>query len=221
MEIHIGTSGWLYPWNPKKSLRWYVDSGFDAVEVNSTFYRFPSEGQVKKWKEYKLLWSVKVNRLITHVKRLTDLESWRKFREVVDPLNPDFYLFQMPPSFKFSEENLERVETFQDEVGEKMAIEFRDLEWYRRELSLHVTVVSVDSPMGVFLVKTSSTVYLRMHGRSKQWYAYSYNEEEMREDLTRIAGLSPQRAVVFFNNYNMFQNSLTMREIASDFSGNG
>jgi len=73
--IFIGTSGWLYPWNPKKNLDWYVKySGFNAVELNASFYRIPTPQQVEKWRKYEITWAVKVNRKITH---LTSSPPWK------------------------------------------------------------------------------------------------------------------------------------------------
>ncbi|AWR98597.1 DUF72 domain-containing protein [Metallosphaera hakonensis JCM 8857 = DSM 7519] len=202
MEVFVGTSGWTYQWNPKRSLRWYVEnSGFNAVELNASFYRFPTEKQVQNWSKVKLRWAVKVHRMITHVKRLTDLGVWERFRELFEPLNPDFFLFQMPPSFKFSEDNLRRVKEFASNVGERMAIEFRDPQWYTEDLGLDVTVVSIDSPIGVYMVNTSGTVYMRFHGRN-QWYFYRYESKELQEVAERILNLSPkpERVYMFFNN---------------------
>jgi len=41
MEFFIGTSGWMYGWNEKQSVDWYVaNSGLNAVELNASFYPF-------------------------------------------------------------------------------------------------------------------------------------------------------------------------------------
>lgn len=214
MEIYVGTSGWMYRWNPKRSLKWYAEnSGFNAVELNASFYRFPTKKQVMSWKNYNLRWAVKVHRSVTHVKKLSDVESWRKFEDLMKDLEPDFYLFQMPPSFKFTEENLLRVKKFEELVGDRMAIEFRDPAWYEHDLGLKVTVVSIDSPIGVYIVNTSGTIYLRMHGRT-EWYFYEYKEEELKEDAEKILSLNPKKVYIFFNNdLWMLENGRKMMEI--------
>ena len=58
MEIHVGTSGWSYPsWRPGfyqdgaapgDFLRFYAER-FDTVELNTTGYRLPAEGQFERW----------------------------------------------------------------------------------------------------------------------------------------------------------------------------
>lgn len=221
MEVYVGTSGWAYPWNEGGNLKWYVENtGFNAVELNASFYRLPFRNQVRAWSKYRIKWAVKVHRLITHVRRLKDLEPWRKFEELMSPLDPVFYLFQLPPNFKYNEENLRRVKAFEEAVGERMAVEFRDPEWYRKDLGLEkATVVSVDSPMGTFLVNNSGTVYLRMHGRT-EWYWYEYSEEELRDLALRVLALKPSRLFVFFNNdLWMLENGRQMMALLKELTG--
>jgi uncharacterized protein YecE (DUF72 family) len=58
--VHVGTSGWSYPtWrggfypegaDPKTFLSFYAER-FDTVELNTTGYRLPAEGQFERWAE--------------------------------------------------------------------------------------------------------------------------------------------------------------------------
>jgi uncharacterized protein YecE (DUF72 family) len=58
--VQVGTSGWSYPsWKPdfyppgtdsKEFLRYYA-SLFSTVELNTTGYRLPAEGQFERWAE--------------------------------------------------------------------------------------------------------------------------------------------------------------------------
>jgi uncharacterized protein YecE (DUF72 family) len=58
--VHVGTSGWSYPsWKPgfyppgtdtKSFLAYYADR-FSTVELNTTGYRLPGEGQFERWAE--------------------------------------------------------------------------------------------------------------------------------------------------------------------------
>ena len=58
--LHVGTSGWAYPsWKPRfypagtssgDFLRFYSER-FSTVELNTTGYRLPAEGQFERWAE--------------------------------------------------------------------------------------------------------------------------------------------------------------------------
>lgn len=210
MEVYVGTSGWYYRWNKGRSLDWYVrNTPFRAIELNSSFYRYPKEEQVQSWKKYELKWAVKVNRRITHLSKLSSLEGWEEFRRLMEPLNPTFYLFQLPPSFRRTEENLRRVEEFSRLLGEKAVFEFRDREWYLEPPRLKSVISSVDSPLGTFVVP-GRIVYLRMHGR-KRWYFHQYTEEELRGVAEEILSKKPEEVYVFFNNdLWMLENGIAM-----------
>lgn len=72
-----------------------------------------------------------MHRSITHLRKLGEaaLTTWGRFRELFNPLDSlvGFYLFQLPPNFSCSPENLSRVESFHSRVGlgPRMAVEFR------------------------------------------------------------------------------------------------
>lgn len=222
MEIYVGTSGWLYSWNLGKSLKWYVEnSGLNSVELNSSFYRMPSEKQVRSWAEAGrgLRWAVKVYRGVTHYRKLSEraLELLRRFLALFRPMEDliDFYLFQMPPSFKKTAENMSRIEKIALLLGERAAFEFRHPSWFTEGVvewaeGIGAVLVSVDSPETSWIVSTRGVVYLRMHGRTF-WYSHFYDEEELREVAGRILALGPKKVYVFFNNnHAMLENARSM-----------
>jgi uncharacterized protein YecE (DUF72 family) len=240
LEVYVGTSGWLYDWNAGGSFDWYVrHSGLNAVELNASFYRFPFPSQVRGWARRSvgrgLRWAVKVHRSITHYRRLTGgaLEVWGRFRRLFEPLEDagllDFYLFQLPPSYKCTPEYLRRLESFARAAGLeewRVAVEFRHescftdstVEWAR---GLGLTLVSIDSPMGTWIRSSNGIVYLRMHGRTA-WYAHEYSEEELQEVAGEILSLEPRRVYVFFNNDHwMLENARRMLEILASSPGGG
>lgn len=231
--VFVGTSGWLYDWNVESTFDWYVrNSGLNAVELNASFYRFPFRSQVLSWarKGSGLRWAVKVHRYITHVKRLREdaLGTWRRFRDLFQPLDQyiDFYLFQMPPGFAHTDENIERIKAFAREtgLGSRFAIEFRHETWFRddnaiNELgSLGITVVSIDEPGLTWVGSTNGIVYLRLHGRSG-WYMHEYSEEELRELANKAISVGPRAIYVFFNNDHwMLENARRMLTILRELT---
>lgn len=223
----MGTSGWIYDWNLGGSLDWFVKySGLNAVELNASFYRFPFPNQVKGWakKGSRIRWAIKVHRSITHYRRLSSssLDIWKKFISLFEPLDPyiDFYLVQLPPSFVKNKRNIDRLIKFIEyvDVGNRLAIEFRDASWFNNETvelceSYSAVAVSIDSPIGTWIVKSGKIIYLRMHGKML-WYAHDYSTKELMEIVETIHKLKPEKTYVFFNNNHwMLENAREMLKL--------
>jgi len=231
VEVYVGTSGWLYDWNPRGNLDWYVrSSGLNAVELNASFYRMPYTSQVKSWRSKggTLRWSIKVNRFITHYYKLSGraLELWDRFISVFKPMDDivDFYLLQLPPNFRASRDNVARLADFAKSIGLgwRLAIEFRHETWFNEATvrlceDLGATIVSIDSPMATWIARSSDIIYLRLHGRS-QWYLYDYSLEELGQLARAIVESKPSRVYVFFNNnHYMLENARTMKRLLLEF----
>ncbi len=226
MEAFVGTSGWLYSWNPEGSLDWFVkESGLNAVELNMSFYRFPTTRAIESWasRGKGLRWAIKANRLITHSCKLKGraLGLWERFHGLFAPLEPsiDFYLFQLPPSL--TPASAGAIEAFAKATGleERFALEVRNAEWFKGEhlewaSGLGITWVGIDSPdlpRDVFNI--NGLVYHRMHGRSA-WYSHYYTDGELGEVARGILEAKPRRAYVFFNNdHAMLENARGMLAI--------
>jgi uncharacterized protein YecE (DUF72 family) len=62
-------------------------------------------------------------------------QIWKRFKESLSPLErkTDFWLFQMPPDYKYNEENLDTIGNFLDRtsLGNKAVVEFRNASWWR------------------------------------------------------------------------------------------
>ncbi len=235
VELYVGTSGWLYDWNLGGSLEWYArSSGLNAVELNSSFYRMPFPSQVRSWsvRGRSLRWSVKILQYISHYYKLSGraLELWDRFRSLFKPMEDliDFYLLQLPPNFKSSEESRVKLSDFARSTGLKwrLAVEFRHKSWFNEGTvklcrDLEVTLVSIDSPIGTVVWSSGSTVYLRLHGRS-EWYLYNYSLEELRELGRAVLKLKPEKAYIFFNNnHYMLENARTMLRVLGALGSSG
>jgi uncharacterized protein YecE (DUF72 family) len=217
MDAFVGTSGWYYEWNKKKNLDWFIqNSGLNTVELNASFYRFPSPDQIEGWnrKGTGLRWSIKVHRSITHWRQLSEssLEILENFLELFEPMDRlvDFYLFQVPPKFDDITKALRFAEAAK--LGERFALEIRNKELLGNdeacaELMKKVTLVSVDSPDYRNRIFPGKTVYMRMHGR-ESWYSYDYSRAEIKETIRKISEFEPEKVHIYFNNnHNMLENA--------------
>ncbi len=236
MMLYVGTSGWNYFWNRGGSLQWYIENtGFNAVELNMSFYRFPYPSLPKSWarRGSSLVWAIKVNQLITHRYRFSEkaVRTWMKFRNLFEPMEKKglirFYLFQCPPSLRPTDVMVERIEKFIHEIsiGGMFAIEFRNDEWFKQKWEkwlkqLGATMVSVDAPDFINKVfRTTNTIYVRLHGRT-MWYHHIYSEEELAEIFGAIGRKAdPSDEIYFFlnNNHGMLPTGKLIISIAGKY----
>ncbi|MDQ7054977.1 MAG: DUF72 domain-containing protein [Persephonella sp.] len=118
----------------------YYSSVFDTVEINSTFYRFPKPSNIKKWYRDSpecFIFSVKANKEITHIKRFSKVKDRiNQFYSVISENLKEktgVFLFQMPPNFRYSQSNLERIIISLNSAF-KNAVEFRHTSWWNEEV---------------------------------------------------------------------------------------
>jgi uncharacterized protein YecE (DUF72 family) len=240
-EIRIGTSGYTYSWNKSKpnAFEWYVNQGFTSVEINYSFYRFPSPTSINFWQvkaPKDFTFSIKVHRSITHYNRLVQPRAsqlWDNFLRLFETLEHkiDFWLFQMPGNFKYKPENMDRVRAFFNSGGgsrqqsasrKKLVIEFRDSSWWDEtaisEIEKQgVSFCSVDAPgLPNAIIALNDVIYLRLHG-TKTWYNYLYPEQKLREIILAITSTGAQKKAIYLNNdHGMLHNGLfLMRNLFS------
>ena len=195
-----------------------MNQGFNSVEINASFYRFPIQSWVKTWltAPEDFSFSIKVHRSITHYTKLKNrsLELWNRFRQPLESLEKkiDFWLFQMPSNYKYKQENLEAIRAFFEKTNlrNKAVIEFRDTSWWKavKEIAnIGIVFCSVDAPgLPHSLMSKNGAVYLRLHG-SKEWYNYIYSEKELDNILSSFKKLKADKKMIYLNNdHGMLQN---------------
>lgn len=222
-NVSVGTSGYTYSWNKGKSskFKWYLDQGFNSVEINGSFYRFPASSWVSKWRTdlpRGFVFSIKVHRSITHYSRFGEkaLNLWHRFKKPLNPIEKkiDYWLFQTPSTFKFNEKNIERLVTFKSKskLDNTAVIEFRDKSWWSKK-AIHLieeagfSFCSVDAPLlPSKLVTINETSYLRLHG-STQWYNHLYSEKDLDKIIKRIKKAQSKKKAIYLNNdHGMLRN---------------
>ncbi|HOK79967.1 MAG TPA: DUF72 domain-containing protein [bacterium] len=225
-KVFIGTSGWNYKmWQgvfypeklASKDYLNYYSKFFNTVEINSSFYHFPRETSYKNWYNRTMagfVFSVKVHRSITHIKRFVDVEEeWKTFVKGVKILKEKLsvILFQFPSSFRCNEENLKRIEKFLDQVSGnetklRFAFEFRHISWDNEEISNLLKshnagwVIANSSKYPEMEKITSDFVYIRMHG-PEQLFASEYSTAQLRDLASKVKIWKKEMDVfVYFNN---------------------
>jgi uncharacterized protein YecE (DUF72 family) len=224
--IRLGCSGWdyrdresvFYSDREESKLRAYSRI-FNTAEINSTFYSYPQPGIVFGWSRYTpqdFKFAVKLNRLITHEKKLDLSEGveadLKRFLELMKPLQQTeklaCILVQLPPGMKFQKDKIENfLKILPSDV--RFALEYRNETWLTEEAhnllkNYNVAAVAVDEPLLPPEVRlTSDIAYLRWHGRgTKMWYNYRYSIEELEPWIPKIKEMSQSADVYgYFNNH--------------------
>jgi len=232
----IGTSGWhyddwrgsFYPGKLPKS-RWldFYTGHFPTVEINNTFYRLPSEKAVANWYDTSppgFIFSVKVSRYITHVKKLKDIgEALSNFMSRLDLLKEKLgpLLYQLPPGMHRDDDILIGfLQNLPD--GSKHVIEFRHQSWLTDEVfeilrRYNIGICVFDMPdFSCPLLATADFAYIRLHGRDSL-YSSCYTDNELADWAGRISVLSRnlESVYIYFNNdvagYAL-KNAVTIRD---------
>lgn len=218
--IHIGcssyaTSSWqplFFPEGlPKKQWFTFYCEHFNTYELNSTFYRFPTLNNLESWYDKApdgFIFSIKVPKTITHIKRLKDCrDEIEKFYDVAlkglkDKLGG--VLFQLPPSFSYSPERLGLVIAACNPEFTNV-VEFRHESWWRQDVmetlrNNNITFCSVNYPkLPTDIIKTTLTGYVRMHGNPKLFYS-EYTKEQIEVLYTGTKSQHFDQAFIYFNN---------------------
>jgi len=218
----IGCSGFAYKeWKdvfypPKLAQKnWFsfYAQHFNTLELNVTFYRFPTLQSLKGWHAKApdgFAFSAKVPRSITHFAKLAGAETMLE----------DFYglleeglgdkvgcvLFQLPPQFAYTDERLEKV-LQAVKPGFTNVVEFRHESWWRPDVEKALKDANI-SFCGVSFPKISnddavintSVCYYRFHGVPKLFYS-EYDEAFLDKIVAQIKGAEGlEKAYLYFNN---------------------
>jgi uncharacterized protein YecE (DUF72 family) len=237
MSTWIGTSGWsydhwhgvLYPHGiPVWERRNYYTTHFQTVELNSSFYRWPSESAFRHWQKqlpdgFQL--SVKAPRGLTHGKRLYAPENWmQRIRKCWHILSDKraVLLVQLSPLFAY---DYARLAYFLQQVPHwlRVSLEFRHESWHRRDifdlLDRHQVAYCIMSGayLPCILEVTAPFVYVRLHGPDQHHlYGGSYSDADLRWWADRIREWQHmgKDVYVYFNNDgggNAVRNAWTLR----------
>jgi uncharacterized protein YecE (DUF72 family) len=225
LKIHVGTSGWSYKhWKevfyPQKlaSTKWlpFYAGIFSTTEINGSFYRLPSEETVLKWMEQvpkNFLFCPKMNRFLTHMKKLKDPEEplqrfFSVFAAMKKQLGP--VLIQLPAILKFNydvAEHFYRLLKFTYSPYE-FVMEVRHDTWLSEDSLTLMTkydiglVISQSGDVFPYSeMVTAKNIYVRFHGPA-ELYASSYSDESLKQFAKKFKTWAKKGHEVwaYFNN---------------------
>ena len=145
MNVYVGCAKWnkqdlknFYPRGTKDELTYYA-SQFNAIEMNSTFYRIYGPEQIINWREKTpegFRFFPKVNQTISHIRRLNDVQPL--VEEYCDAISNfgnklGMSFLQMNDNFGYKDYNrlVRFVENFPKAIP--LAVELRNTKWFNDE----------------------------------------------------------------------------------------
>ncbi len=202
--LRFGTAGWSFPdWGgivyPKPRPRGFDPLSFlseylDTIEINSSFYRPPSEKDSCVWLNKiearpEFRFSVKLWQGFTHEQEPFGADEVKRFRKGVDILleagRLSAILIQFPWAFKNTDESRKRLDAVVSAFSDyPLVLEVRHSSWNNEEFyeSLResgVGFVNIDQPVFSRSIKPSGKAtapvgYVRLHGRNyENWFSES------------------------------------------------
>ena len=220
--IRVGVAGWDYddwrgPVYPDPAPRGFdplawLAGWFDAIEVNSTFYRPAAPDAVRSWmarvagrRDFRF--TAKAWRRFTHERTAFDAADVRAARAGLDLLHEGgllgAVLLQFPWSFKRDEASREWLREVTTAFrGLPLVLEVRHASWdvpgfYASLAEQGIGFVNVDQPMfrgslGPSAVATARVGYVRIHGRNvKDWFRAGATRDERYDYLYAPGELVP------------------------------
>jgi len=221
-------------------------SQFRLVEVQQTFYKMPRLETAHRWRREApadFEFTLKAWQLITHpassptyrkagikVPRGAEEnygffrpddevhEAWEKTRRFAQALEAKVIVFQCPPSFKETQENIDNMRRFFQSVKDSRFV----FAWEPRGGWSEQTIKALCSELGLIhcvdLMERESLYgelrYFRLHGGPR--YQHCYSEEELERLKDKV---EDKESYVLFNNLNMYQDALAFHRLMKGEEG--
>lgn len=236
-QAYIGCSGFserlwkgfFYPEElPAKEYLEYYSRQLKCVEINSTFYRKPTLKTLENWyiktpDDFRFF--IKIPKAISHIQRLKDTEAdTEEFcAHIAAGLKEKLagFLFQLPPSFHYTEENLQRVLST---VGRQYqnVVEFRHRDWWNAEVLAklkqeNIIFSGVSFPKDIpdeVIMNNDGVLYYRLHG-TPVLFKSEYSEEFLKDLAQKIEKFKGEKFIFFNNTFGTagIKNALFLNKI--------
>lgn len=243
-RLWIGPSGWSYPdWHgivyPAGKPRGFKPLAhlaryFNAVEVNSSFYRIPSAAMTSSWtplvpREFRF--AFKLTQVFTHER--SEFPAPHVVQAFIDGTEPirqagqlGPLLMQFPWSFRYTPDAVDWLRRLAESFPDfDRFIEVRHASWSQPEALEELRHVggycNIDQPrlrdcLGPTQYVFGRSAYIRLHGRNAtNWFAenqpaferhnYLYSEDELREWATRINAMATEAENVYIFANNHYR----------------
>lgn len=245
-KLHIGTSGfsyddWLgnfYPqFCPKLDFLQFYSSKFKTVEIDSTYYRIPSDTTIQKW--YKVtpddfLFTAKFPRTVTHEGDIdVRIDSAHKFISSMRCLHEKLAVLLLQFPYCFEPHKIDTLFKLLSVLPSdvRFALELRNKCWldetrlFKRLKEQNIAFCHIDHPwMPKEDIDTADFSYFRFLGdRKKIENDFSYVRNQRKSELQYWKEVIQQNieqqkeCFIFFNNHYSGHSPTTSKQFLSLF----
>ena len=249
MAIKVGCCGWAVRGGRRAYFR-----EFSLIELQSTFYKLPRLKTAIKWKQEApedFEYTLKAWQALTHSPRSPtwrrggpkvppgkadrygllrpteeNIQAWEKTLEICKALDSHICVFQSPPSFRPSDENVSNMKAFFTTIsrnGVNIAWEPRG-KWHERpdliaKLCNELDLIHVVDLLKRWPLSSQEIAYVRLHGLNGEVnYRYKYTDRDLTTLADRVEKLSHEKTHIYilFNNIYMADDAKKFLLIARD-----
>jgi len=232
--IKVGCCGF-----PKKRELYFKE--FLCVELQNTFYQPPKKLDtlitLRKEAPSSFEFTVKAWQIITHpqdsptYRRLKEkwgdpknygffkpteevFSAYERIREIAKILKAKAILFQTPPAFQETQENLKNMYQFFKKIKRDKLLLF----WEERGNFSEESIRKICKDLNIYyacdpfkkFIKIDKIIYFRLHGKGGYRYKFGLKDlEELKQKLSKVSGY------VFFNNVYMWEDALEFKKLLS------
>jgi uncharacterized protein YecE (DUF72 family) len=250
-RIRVGVAGWSYPdWDgivyplaPRFDGLAYLARFFDTIEINSPFYRVPTESTAASWARRAsgnpdFRFTLKLFQGFTHERSASRADE-RAFKQALTPLIDHDVLGGLLLQFPWSFKNVSESRVYLDDLLGRFAdyplvLEVRHSSWnetgFYEYLRAHaVGFCNIDQPVIGRSIEpseraTSTIGYVRLHGRNYQdWfreeagrdarYDYLYSQAELDPWVDKISEVSDNASETYVITNNHFRGQAVVNAL--------
>lgn len=216
-DFLIGTGGWAYFKVPNKpSLKAYSEL-FNFVEVNNTFYHYPTFQTVRRWRETvpnDFTFSVRCHQDLTHnigfIPSSQAYEIFYQMRKYCNILNSPYLVLETPATYLINKKNEKETRDF----FSSLSINGLRLVWETRA-PITQTVVGIMEDFGIIhcvdLSKQKPSfdldvTYSRLFGKG-QHNLYQFNDYELAEIDRKAQDTDSKTVILSYHGARMHSDA--------------
>ncbi len=218
----VGTGGWAYFQVPGLKPLVAYSRVFNFVEINSTFYQYPSLREAQVWRRLvpeQFTFSIRAHRSLTYGHKLKPskhaLESFDKTRSIADALRANLIHILIPASYELNRLSVHDIRDFflsANMEGHRIVLEIRRKKPTELPVELLETMQSLDMIHCVDLSKNetpayeSDTLYTRLFGKGTR-NIYQPTDSELVELDRKASDSKSEKVVMSFHFVKMYKDA--------------